>query len=100
MKQVSLVLSLVCVVCFLLVSCDKAPPTMAVNDEQLILVAKDYITQHRPEWQSELGLPPLVTDKGSYWEVTFALPPDTLGGTPVVHIDKQSVKVTKCYHTQ
>ncbi|AVV78338.1 hypothetical protein [Leptospira santarosai] len=34
------------------------------------------------------------------WRVTFLLPDDYMGGTPVVFIDKRTMKVLRSYNTQ
>lgn len=71
-----------------------------MNNEELIQRAKEAIIVAHPEWQSELSLPPVVEDKGAYWEVSFELPELTLGGVPVVEIEKHSMKIARVYHTQ
>ena len=71
-----------------------------MNNEKLIALAKSFILENRSEWKSELSLPAKVEDKGAHWEVSFELPDFTLGGTPVIEIDKTSNTVTKAYHTQ
>lgn len=86
----------------MLAGCDKAP--MNAQNEipkgKLLEVAKNYIEEQEPDWKQSLALPALVADRGKYWEVSYQLPPTNIGGTPVVEIDKTSLKVLKAYHTQ
>ncbi len=71
-----------------------------MTNEELINLARLFIADKHPEWKSELSHAPVVEDKGLYWEISFELPELTLGGVPVVEIDKTSKKVTRAYHTQ
>ncbi len=71
-----------------------------MTHEQLIDLAKVFIAEKHPEWQSELSYQPIVEDKGAHWEISFELPELTLGGVPVVEIDKALKRVTQAYHTQ
>ena len=71
-----------------------------MTNAQLIQVAKAFIAEKHPEWKSSLSLPTAVRDKGACWEVSFEIPELTLGGAPVVEIDKKSKTVTRAYHTQ
>jgi hypothetical protein len=44
--------------------------------------------------------PPMVQDKGNQWRVDYRLPDGVLGGTPVVLIDKKTMKVVRVFHSQ
>jgi hypothetical protein len=71
-----------------------------LNEVEVKAIGQAYLDSHVPEWKAEYTLPPKVIDRGSYWEYTFALPANTVGGTPVVYIDKQTRQVTKMFHEQ
>ena len=70
------------------------------SKEQLLKITRDYLQKERPTWVKSLDLPSIVTEHQDYWEVTFKLPDDMIGGVPVVEIDKASFIVRKAYHTQ
>ena len=79
-------------------------PQNMIN-EQLISIAKKQIIQERPEWVAKLKRQPQISDKGHYWEIVFLLPQPKdgtfiLGGSPIVWIDKETMKVIRLYHTQ
>ncbi len=74
--------------------------TQKVAIEDLVETAKKHVAETHPEWKQDLSLPPVLYDKGSYWRVTFALPDDWIGGTPVVEIDKRTLKPVNIYHEQ
>jgi len=76
--------------------------TMVASMDTLVSIAKEYIQRVHPRWLAETReLPPTVTDRGTYWEVSFVRPPPVgPGGVPFVHIDKKTLKVIKAYHTQ
>lgn len=62
-------------------------------------IAEQYVATHYPDFDTVKN-PPTLKDNGSAWEVFYELPPTMLGGTPVVVIDKGTMKVTRAYHTQ
>jgi hypothetical protein len=62
-------------------------------------IAERYIATHYPDFDS-VRFPPVVRDKGATWEVEYQLPVTMIGGTPIVVIDKTSLKVLKAYHSQ
>jgi len=62
-------------------------------------VAERHITTRFPDFDS-IKNPPIVHDKGDSWEVQYELPNGVLGGTPVVIIDKATLKVLRSFHTQ
>lgn len=68
--------------------------------ETLVGIAKAYIGEYHPNWKDKLDLPPVIENKGSHWQVSFELPPDLQGGTPVVEINKRSLKVIRIHFTQ
>ena len=62
-----------------------------------------YLREHYPDWakdEADSHHPEVLLDRGTYWEYTFELPANVIGGVPVVEIDKQTLKVLKAYHTQ
>lgn len=42
----------------------------------------------------------VVSDNDRFWTLTYGLPPNMLGGVPIVTIDKKSCKVVRILHTQ
>lgn len=71
-----------------------------MTQEEAFQIAVQCLKDVRPQWTDALSLPREVTDHGDYWLVTFVLPENTVGGTPVIHVDKQQRKVVKAYHEQ
>src|SRR5690348_510455 len=65
----------------------------------IVRIAERYIAIHFPEFDS-LKNPPIVKDEGSKWHVEYELPEGTIGGTPVLVIDKGTLKVERAYRTQ
>jgi hypothetical protein len=78
----------------------KSDSSRKASNERLLEIAKKEIETRHPEWQDELSLKPVFLDETNYWEVTFELPSATAGGTPVVDIDKMTLKVLRVYHGQ
>ena len=74
--------------------------TASDRDAELVTIATAHLQRHRPEWADVDHLSPKIIVHADHWEVTWRLPPDTLGGTPVVRIDKDTLEVTQAYHTQ
>ena len=62
-------------------------------------VAERHIAVRYPEFDS-IKNPPVVQDKGGSWEVYYELPKNTIGGTPVVVIEKATLTVLRSSHTQ
>jgi hypothetical protein len=46
------------------------------------------------------GLKPFISDSGNLWELTYELPRGTLGGTPIITIDKRTCRVIRAEHSQ
>jgi len=84
----------------LLGSCQAGSRSTTVPANELLAITKTYLEEHHPDWMAETSLQSEITDKGGTWEVTFLLPPDMAGGTPVVLIDKASMRVVEAYHEQ
>lgn len=72
----------------------------ASSEHKLVRIAKDHLQQHRPEWANVDHLQAQIIEHPDYWEVAWELPPDILGGTPVLHLDKDTQEVIEVYHTQ
>ncbi len=62
-------------------------------------VAERYVATHYPTFDTIKDLP-LIHDKGDTWEVEYEIPSGTIGGTPVVVIEKATLKVLRASHTQ
>jgi hypothetical protein len=70
-----------------------------ISKNELVQIARQYLNDKRPGWFDEvLMLPPAVTEHQDYWEVSFDLPSNMKGGTPVVDIDKKSRVVIDAYY--
>jgi hypothetical protein len=65
----------------------------------LLAVAREYIVKQYPSFDA-VGLQPVVSETGNSWEVTYDLPKGTLGGAPIITIDKQTCKVVRAQHSQ
>src|SRR5262245_27409006 len=61
-------------------------------------VAERYLAVHFPHFDS-VRSPPKILDKGKVWEVYYELPARSLGGTPIIIIDKVTLKVIEAYHS-
>lgn len=72
----------------------------AMDEQKIITIVKAHVKEHFPQSVTDLELRPIFTDRSTYWEVSFELPEFTLGGTPVVWVDKETHKVVKSFHTQ
>jgi hypothetical protein len=77
----------------------EAPPRQLTVDE-VKTIGQRFLDENAPLWTDEYKLPSTVIDHGDFWEYTFLLPAGTLGGTPVVYIDKRTLQVTKMFHEQ
>lgn len=62
-------------------------------------LAERYVVVHFPEFDT-MKYPPKVFDEGTRWRVEYVFPQDMVGGTPIIFIDKKSLKVIDAYHTQ
>jgi hypothetical protein len=72
----------------------------STEEKALLGIARLYLAQHRPEWNDVDDLQPRIDEYDDYWKVSWDLPPNMLGGTPVVFIDKSSREVIRAYHEQ
>ena len=62
-------------------------------------VAERYIVKKFPQFDS-MKYSPKVFDEIVRWRVEYELPPNMAGGTPVVFVDKKTLKGVDAYHTQ
>lgn len=65
----------------------------------LILIAQRYIREHFQNFDPN-GLRLVISEQSHLWQLTYELPADTLGGVPIVTIDKRTCKVVRAEHTQ
>jgi hypothetical protein len=72
---------------------------MAQPKCDLMKIATETIARRYPSFDPT-GLQPVISEKGQLWELTYALPAGTLGGTPVVTIDKGTCAVVSVRHEQ
>jgi hypothetical protein len=73
--------------------------TKTQTEREVARIAEQYVAVHYPKFDTVKN-PPIVEDKGSTWEVDYKLPTDVIGGTPVIVIEKNTLKVLRSYHTQ
>jgi NTF2 fold immunity protein len=73
--------------------------SMAPMERAAARVAERYVTTHYPGFDT-IKNPPIVHDNGDVWEVEYELPSRVIGGTPVVVIEKATLKVLRSFQTQ
>jgi NTF2 fold immunity protein len=99
-KSFLAVLASTVVVSALVSQCSIAEETSMTRTECTVArVAERHIAVRYPEFDS-IKNPPIVQNKGGTWEVYYELPKEVLGGTPVVVIEKATLKVLRSFHTQ
>lgn len=82
--------------------CSNASSSCAdLSDAQSVVAetAKNYIFRVYPDFKAN-DLCLQVTDSQDKWEVTYQLPSNMIGGSPVVLLDKQTGIVLRSYRTQ
>lgn len=84
----------------LIISCSSGGGKTDISRKELMKIAEEYIRIKYPNSIDDLKLKSIITDNSNYYIVTFKLPEDSLGGVPVIYIDKVKGKVIKAYHTQ
>jgi len=62
-------------------------------------VADAYVAIRYPDLDTVQN-PPVVRDTGETWEIEYQLPSGMAGGTPVIVVEKASLKVVQSFHTQ
>ena len=73
--------------------------TMAQPQCDFFGIAQQFIAERYPTFDS-MGLPPIISETDSFWELTYALPRGTLGGVPIITIDKRICKIVRAVHSQ
>jgi hypothetical protein len=66
---------------------------------KILDAANRYVKEKYPYFDTK-RYPQQVADLGNAWEVSFVLPNDSKGGSPVVDIDKSTLQLLKIFHTQ
>jgi hypothetical protein len=61
--------------------------------------AEDFVAKRFPSFDSA-GTKLIVSETAGFWEVTYQLPAGTLGGVPIVTIDKRTCTVVRAQHSQ
>ena len=62
-------------------------------------VAERHIAVRFPEFDS-IKYPPIVLEQEGMWRVRYKLPDNSLGGTPVLFIEKGTFRIIRSYHEQ
>lgn len=76
-----------------------ADQPMAQTACDYLRVAREYIAERYPDFDPA-GLKAVIVDEGNIWELSYELPPGTLGGSPTVAIDKVACRVVRSQHSQ
>jgi len=99
--KISLPLTLVSVIMSAIVLQNSAAneDSMTPAERTVARVARDYIAIRFPYFDNVKNSP-VIHDRGDSWEVEYELPKAAIGGTPVVVIDKATLKVLRSFHTQ
>lgn len=71
----------------------------AAGNPGVARAAQDCVATRFPDFDIA-GSRPIVQDRGDSWEVEYEMPAGVIGGTPVVVIEKNTLKVLRCFHTQ
>jgi hypothetical protein len=62
-------------------------------------VALEYIAMRYPSFDAS-GLKRVISERDGFWEITYELPEDMLGGVPVITIDRRTCSIVRATHTQ
>lgn len=65
----------------------------------VLKIAHEYIASRYPSFDAA-GLTPVISEQGNLWRLTYELPRGTLGGVPIITIDKRTCRVVQAEHTQ
>ncbi|MEA2876064.1 MAG: hypothetical protein QOF14_1260 [Hyphomicrobiales bacterium] len=76
-----------------------AGQTMPQSQCDFFGTAQQFIAERYPTFDST-GLRPIISETESLWELTYELPRGTLGGVPVITIDKRNCKIVRAEHSQ
>jgi hypothetical protein len=73
--------------------------SMRATDCTVARIAERYIAIRYPDFDSVKN-PPIVRDRGDSWQVEYELPKGVIGGTPIVVIEKTTLRVLRSFQTQ
>jgi NTF2 fold immunity protein len=73
--------------------------TMSEPRCDMLKIAEEYISARYPSFDSK-GLQRIISEKGNLWELTYEMPETSLGGVPIITIDKRTCQVVRAIHTQ
>lgn len=76
-----------------------ANQTMSQPTCDPLRVAQEYNAKRYPSFDPA-GQTLVISETGNLWELTYELPKGTLGGAPVITIDKRTCKVVRAQHSQ
>ena len=65
----------------------------------MLRLAREYISKRYPSFDAA-GLEPIISESENLWELTYELPRGTLGGAPIITVDKRTCKVIRAQHSQ
>ena len=65
----------------------------------VLQVAQEYIAKRFPSFDVT-RFKPVISEQGSFTEVTYELPKGTLGGVPIMVVDRKTCRVIKAIHSQ
>jgi hypothetical protein len=98
MNRLLLRLGLLVAGVFSLYSPSHATP-VTTNECVIARIAERYLVTHYPDFDS-IRNPPVVRDMGALWEVHYKLPDGQIGGTPIIEVEKSSLKIVRVLRGQ
>ena len=101
MRAVAYAVAAFCFIATAFIVGDSKAEEPAMNEAKLkaVQIARNYVATRWPSFDLA-GSPPIIYDKGEFWLVEYEFPASFLGGTPVVFIDKKTLKILRAYHQQ
>jgi len=66
---------------------------------KIINIANSYVAVKYPNSLNKLGKP-IVKKNNNIWQITYTLPNNMLGGSPVIYIDENNYSIIRSYHGQ
>lgn len=76
-----------------------ADQAMAQIECDPLKIALEHIARRYPNFDPN-GLKQVVLERGNLWEFTYELPNGTLGGAPIVTVNKRICAIVRSEHTQ
>lgn len=73
--------------------------TMSQSQCDFVGIAQQFIAERYPAFDST-GLKPIISESDNLWELTYELPKGTLGGVPIITIDRRTCAIVRAIHTQ